>query len=104
MKKEIGLRIRAIREKMNLTKEEFSKKIGISSQYLGMIEKGRNNISIETLKLLCDYTNLSADYILFGKEKNLTNETKELLKNFTNEQIENGCKMLKNLAVFIKSA
>lgn len=103
MKKEIGLRIRAIREKMNLTKEEFSKKIGISSQYLGMIEKGKNNISIETLKLLCDFTNLSADYILFGKEENLTNETKELLKKFTNEQIENGCKMLRNLAIFIKN-
>ena len=104
MKKEIGLRIRGIREKMNLTKEEFSKNIGISGQYLGMIEKGKNNISIETLKLLCDFTNLSADYILFGKEENLTSETKILLQKFTNEQIENGCKILKDFAIFIKSA
>ncbi len=102
MKKQIGIRIRNIREDMNLSKDEFAKKIGISGQFLGMVEKGKNCLSIEKLKNLCDFTKLSADYILFGKETNLTCNTKEILKDFSNEQIENGCEILKKLAFFIK--
>lgn len=103
MKKEIGKRITKIREDLNLNKEEFSKEIGISSQYLGMIEKGHNCLSVEKLKNLCDFTNLSADYILFGREDNLTRNTKEILSKYTDRQIEIGCKMLRNLAIFIKN-
>ena len=103
MKQQIGLRIREIRENMNLTKEELAKELGISGQYLGMIEKGKNSLSFEKLKILCDISNLSSDYILFGKKDNLTNETKELLQNFTNDQIDNACKMLRDIAFFIKN-
>ncbi len=102
MKKEIGLRIRDIREKMNLTKEELAEKLGISGQYLGMIEKGKNNISIENLKILCDLSGFSSDYILFGKEENITDNTKKLLQKFSKEQIEYGCKTLMDLALFLK--
>lgn len=103
MKKQIGIRIKNIREEMNLSKDEFAKNIGISGQFLGMIEKGKNFLSIEKLKNLCEFTNLSADYILFGKENNLTDSTKEILKDFSSEQIENGCETLKKLAFFLKS-
>lgn len=103
MKKEIGKRITKIREDLELNKEEFAREIGISSQYLGMIEKGSNCLSVEKLKTLCEYTNLSADYILFGREDNLTRNTKELLSKYTDNQIIAGCRMLKNLALFIKN-
>lgn len=103
MKKEIGLRIKTIRENLNLTKEELARKLGISGQYLGMIEKGKNSLSIEKLKILCDLTNLSSDYILFGKDDNLEKDTKNILQGFSNEQIENACKILKNLAILMKN-
>lgn len=102
MKEEIGLRIRNIRENMNLTKEELANMLGISGQFLGMIEKGKNSISIEKLQILCEITHLSADYILFGKDENLPNDTKKVLENFTDKQIETACKMLKNIALLIK--
>lgn len=41
MKKQIGLRIKNIRENMNMSKEEFSKLLGISGQYLGIVERGK---------------------------------------------------------------
>lgn len=104
MKEKIGLRIKTIRENLNLSKEDLAKMLGISGQYLGMIEKGKNYISIEKLKILCDITNHSSDYILFGKDDELPNNTKILLQDFTNEQIENACTMLKDLAFFIKNA
>lgn len=103
MKEEIGKRIKDIRESMNMTKENFAKQIGISGQYLGLIEHGKNYLSIEKLKVLCDLTNLSADYILFGRNKNIVNDTKNILSEFTETQIEIGCDMLKKLALLIKA-
>lgn len=104
MNEEIGLRIRNIRENLNLTKEDLAKKLGISGQYLGMIEKGKNSISIEKLKILCDITNLSADYILFGKEENLTSDTQKILKKYSYKQIERACRTLKDIAFLIKKS
>lgn len=103
MKEEIGKRIKEIRENMNMTKESFAKLLGISGQYLGIVERGKNYLSIEKLKILCDITNLSADYILFGKDCNKQNTTKEILSEFTDEQLEIGCDVLKKLALFIKN-
>jgi len=104
MKEEIGLRIRNIRESLNLTKEELAGMLGISGQFLGMIEKGKNSISIEKLQILCDVTHQSADYILFGKDESLPSDTKKILKKFTYKQIEAACAMLKDIAFFIKKA
>lgn len=102
MKEEFGLRIKKIRENMNMTKENFAKLIGISGQYLGLVEHGKNYLSIEKIKTLCDITNLSADYILFGKEDNCINECNKILSEFNATQIEAGCEALKKLAIMIK--
>lgn len=103
MKKDFGMRIKKIREDMNLTKEEFAKKIGISGQYLGLIERGQNYLSVDKLKKLCDLTNLSADYILFGIDNKVVDTTSQLLSEFSQEQIAAGCEALKNLSILIKS-
>jgi len=103
MKKEIGKRIQKLRLDMHITKEAFAKEIGITGQYLGLIERGQNYLSVEKLKLLCDFTNTSADYILFGKNPNLVSDTKKLLSNFSDEQLCSACESLKDLALFIKA-
>lgn len=102
MKEEIGKRIKNIREEMGLSKEAFAKALGISGQYLGIVERGGSYLSIDKLKSLCDLTNLSADYILFGKDNNIVDNTKSFLSDFTSEQLQTGCNMLKELASFIK--
>lgn len=103
MKKEIGKRIRQIRESMCLTKDAFAKEIGITGQYLGLIEHGQNCLSIEKLKILCDFTGVSADYILFGKDLNVIKSTREMLTEFSDEQLISACLALKNLALYLKS-
>ena len=102
MKKEIGKRIQKLREDMNYTKEAFAKEIGISGQYLGLIEHGKNYPSIEKLKLICNFTNASADYILFGKNQNVVNDTKSILSDLTHEQLNLACESIKSIALFIK--
>ncbi len=102
MKEEIGKRIKQIREDMGMTKEKFANLIGISGQYLGVVEHGKSYLSIEKLKNLCDITNLSADYILFGKDNNVVDNTKQILSEFSDKQIELGCETLQKLALLIK--
>ncbi len=73
MKRQLGKRISKIRKDLNMNKEQFAKLIGISGQYLGTVENGVNGLSLEKIITLCKKTNVSADYLLFGK-KNITDE------------------------------
>lgn len=103
MKEEIGNRIKKIREDMGMTKEGFAKQLGISGQYLGLIERGQNYLSIEKLKVLCELTDLTADYILFGKDINIISDTKAALAKYDDKQIAAACYMLKRIAIIIKN-
>jgi len=102
MKEAVGKRIREIRENMGMTKEKFAKLLGISGQYLGVVEHGKSYLSIEKLKILCDLTNSSSDYILFGKDNDIIINTQEVLSEFSNEQIEAGCEALQKLSFLLK--
>ena len=57
MKEDIGKRISELRKSMNMNKEQFSKLIGISGQYLGTVEAGVNGLSLTSLINLCEKTN-----------------------------------------------
>ena len=76
--------------------------LGISGQYLGMIERGEGTLSVDKLKILCDMTGLSADYILFGKDFNSTLNLSKKLSGYSDEEIKLGCATLENLALFLK--
>lgn len=102
LKEEIGLRIKKLREERHLTKEAFAKKLGISGQYLGIIERGQNCLSVEKLKKLCDFTNQSSDYILFGKEYKFDSSVKDTLSDLSDEDIKTCCEALEKLALIMK--
>ena len=46
---QIGKRLRKQREKMNMVREEFAEKAGISPQFLAEIENGKKGMSVDTL-------------------------------------------------------
>lgn len=94
LRKEIGLRIKNIRLNMNMTKQKMADLLGISGQYLGMIERGEGTLSVDKLKILCDMTGLSADYILFGKDFNSTLNLSKKLSGYSDEEIKLGCATL----------
>ena len=101
MKFEIGKRITEVRKSMNMNKEQFAKLIGMSGQYLGTVERGINGLSLDKLIVICEKTNTSADYILFGKP-NIDNKT--FMNNFYNlneNQISHAFKILQELALFV---
>lgn len=66
-------RIRDLREDRDLTQAEVAKVIGTTQQQYSKIETGRADISGEKLRLLAQFYNISADYIL-----GLTKESRPL--------------------------
>lgn len=64
--KKIGLRIRMEREKLNLSREKFAEIVGLSSFYIGQIERGERKMSLDTLAKIAAALHLSVDYLLYG--------------------------------------
>ena len=62
-------RIRKARESMGYTREKFAEKLDVSVSYLAELERGRTGISVKMLVKVCNILGLSADYVLFGTER-----------------------------------
>ena len=77
-------RIKAIREKNNLNRNQFAKAIEISPSAIQYIEIGKTKPSIDTIKKICKIYDESADWIILGK---LQNEIKETIDMNIGERI-----------------
>jgi len=65
--KYIGENIRLARKSKNLTIDTLSELIGISSSFLGTLERGESSLSVETLIGVCKALGVSADLIIFDR-------------------------------------
>lgn len=93
-----GKRIKNIREnELRLNKTDLAKQIGISSQFLGLVEDGKGNLSYRSIKLLRDLTGHSADFILFGLDDSVLNTTKIFLQRYDEKELMGALDMLKEL-------
>lgn len=54
---------------MGYTREQFAEKLDVSVSYMAEVERGRTGISVKMLIKICDLLGLSADYILFGTNR-----------------------------------
>lgn len=101
--KERGERIKKIREnELKVSKTELGKRIGVSGQFLGLVEDGRANLSYKSIKKLRDITSHSADYILYGLDDNVINDTRECMLKYSEEEIMHALNIIKELSSFIK--
>ena len=98
-----GLRIKNIREnELHMNKTDFAKEIGISSQFLGLVENGKGNLVYKSIKKLRDLSGHSADYILYGLDDTIITETRKCLENYSESDIINALQIIKNLTIFMK--
>ena len=98
-----GKRIKDIREnELHMNKTQLANAIGISGQFLGLVEDGKGNLVYKSLKNLMDISGHSADYILFGLDDSVINKTKKCLEHFDKDQIINALNLIKNISIFIK--
>lgn len=99
-----GKRIKDIREnELRLNKSDLAKQIGISSQFLGLVEEGKGNLSFRSIKLLRDLSGHSADYILFGLDDNILRNTKIFLQRYDEKELMGALDMLKEIAYILRT-
>lgn len=65
----MNMRIRRAREAAGYTREKFSELLNVSVSYMAEVERGRSGISVKMLIAICELLGLSADYVLFGEER-----------------------------------
>ena len=70
----VGSRIKKLRNDKNISQEELASAINVSRQIVSKWENDNTIPDSYNIKLLCDYFNTSADYILMGEEKETHNK------------------------------
>lgn len=102
---EVGERIRKIREDLKMTREQFSEMIDISDVFLGQIERGERSLSIKTLSKIIHYSGSSADYILFGENKNngIISKINRILSKCSDETLQYIYNLIHSSYTFFKS-
>ncbi len=57
--KTFGSRIQELRKKNNLTQSELAERIGLSTNFIGMVERGERNTSVDKIFKLAKAFNIS---------------------------------------------
>ena len=62
---------------MDLTQEEFGARINYSGEYVGRLERGEGQFSVQFIADVHDEFGISTDYLLFGTKQGKAYNTKE---------------------------
>ncbi|MGM0836556.1 MAG: helix-turn-helix domain-containing protein [Bacillota bacterium] len=109
--KMVGENIRYFRKNKGITQEELGEMSDIQYTYIGGIERGERNISLETLEKITNslgislsevfqFKNLNVDEQHFNKHQ-LIEINRSLLENRSNEEIKLIHKTIKNILELI---
>lgn len=98
----IGKRIQYYRQMRGLSQLQLSKMIGKSSVYVGKIEVGMSNISIETLKKIADVLKVDFDFLVCDISKEAEALTLENILQTSEDKLSaEDFEYLKNIYFYI---
>lgn len=80
-RKSLGKRIRTERQQLRLTQEQLAELIGVSSTYIGLVERGERAVTLEKLIRIANVLHVSVDYLLSDSAKSSADNNFILLKN-----------------------
>ncbi len=68
--KAMGKRIRALRKKAGITQRELAEAVGVSREFITVLEAGYRIPTVTTLCGIAEKLNVTIDYLIYGdKEK-----------------------------------
>ena len=67
----IGTKIRALREELELTQDELAQSVGLSSEFISLLELGKRDPSLESLSNLARFFKRDLSYFLVSGENDL---------------------------------
>lgn len=97
--KAVGRKVKKCRLQKNITQEELAEICIISPSYIGHIERGRRNLSLNTAIQISRSLEVGLDYLfLDSAESEITNSINSALNNCTKEQKNTLVEIVKILA------
>ena len=78
LRKQFGERLLSIRQQRRLTQEQFAELVGISVDFLGLIERGVNAPSFETLEVLAKRLDMPVAHLFMFDQAPLRRHTRRL--------------------------
>ena len=87
----MGTKIRKLREEMGLTQEDLARSVGLSSEFISLLELGRRSPSLESLSRIAEFLDKEVSFFILEKTESLDSlikggkldaKTKRLLKKF----------------------
>ena len=104
------LRIKELKEEKNISQLELAKKLNLTQQSISLYEKGDREPSIDVLKSIANFFNVSLDYLL-GKSdiRNYDKDEREFrfafhkeTEGMTDEEIKDALRFYKEMKKKIK--
>ena len=77
----LGKRIRMERSNKNLTQEQLAEAVGVSTTYIGFVERGERSVTLEKLLDITNVLGVSIDYLLCDSTESNSDADFNLLKN-----------------------
>lgn len=97
----LGKRIREERLKLNLTQEKLAEDIDLTTAYIGQVERGERNLTLENLIKVANRLNVTIDYLLSASvtvnDDAVLLNIQQLLSHRTSEEKELAYNVLRSL-------
>lgn len=104
----LGRRIKAMRQNLGMTQEEFAERLNCTNSHLGKIENGKDGISIELLVSVANMLHTTVDQLLLDsydyKEQVIMRDLYERIDKFPVKTKILTCDLLRQLVDIIEKA
>ena len=98
--KQIGLKIKAKREKLSLTQEKLGELLDVDYRHIYHYEIGRTKIPIDYLLKLSEFFNVGIDYFIDDDKKKETKDETLIVKYPSNQDLDKRIQALKDIYSF----
>jgi toxin-antitoxin system, antitoxin component, xre family len=100
----MGQRMAARRKELHLGQEEVAAQAGITHQQYWKAERGKCCFNSDSLFRVCSVLHVSADYILFGEERqNRYQNILQILDCMTDQELKWVCEIMQRIVMLKES-
>lgn len=70
-------RLKDLRKNLGISQEKFAKELGLTKNYISLVENGNRSLSDQSIKVLCSLFNVNEEWLRTGNGEMFIPETKD---------------------------
>lgn len=72
-------RIKALRKELKMSQDTFAEKLGLTKNYISLVENGNRNLSEQSIKVLCSTLDVNEEWLRTGNGEMFNPKSKDVL-------------------------